>query len=1189
MSKEMIITTSPQETKVAILEEDQLVEVHIERSHEQGLVGSIYKGRVTKVLPGMQSAFVNIGLERDAFLYVSDFFEDAEEYDSIVATVEDKIEKLESSPDDAAPHPPSPAVIEIPTRLKPSQSEGTAPSISAVPQAFPERVPPIAQAAVMAQPTPVSEKAAETDTRPEPEKGSSASSGAGPGEAAQKSHNELDRQSRGRYGRRRGRRRPWERHREEPCGVQPPPVQTPPPVPAGATNPPSVVSALTPLPGESLSKFQQTAVVPEEGPPKEQESSEPKPAAAVELAVSAPPSKPEPPVVAAGESEREEDKEPRTTSLGSAASVPSWRPEAKLIPNQPEALEQVERILSMLDVPSSTLQPPAKTDTTPPSNHVDKDQVIALDVSETGTDETIIDTPVLEDTEHVLETAATMEETISLPVEEISAPVDRAPIEVPRSEEASAVEPVIPLVESRASERLESEGEPPASTPVESPGTAGSEITVLGTAGAISEPEVGRPPILGESAGLAAPIEEKGMLQRVAGLPSAEEQREQEFKAGPPEVSEFHAKNLVESLPTQPSPAAERAVPEESFLSTPPSDSSRPVASFGLPTEPVGRKEETILPLPAPRALKETGANEAAIRKPEAEAPASEPPQTGGKALELAEHSVSEPQNPPVALTAPVTSAVQSPEVKPREESRPERVAPRSEKLPASRPSPAIQRFEGRRPVPPSVQQPEVYGPPTPYEYMTDEEKVQYNTRRSPEKASAKILDSSRKLTAPQPRDYGYQRGRRGRRGRKRFGEHEAALEQVAPREEKRSTARPLIADLLREGQEILVQIAKEPLGKKGARITSHIALPGRYLVYMPTVDHIGVSRKISTDEERRRLKRVLNENRQGLPGGFIVRTAGEARSEDELKQDIRFLANTWSDIRARAEKRAAPALMHRDLGVLERILRDQLSSEFTAIRLDNETEYAKVLEFVNQFQPALVGRVKLHLKDTPIFEEYGIDHEMEKALKPKVWLKSGGYIVINQTEAMVAIDVNTGKFVGKTTRLEDTIVRTNIDAAKEVARQIRLRDMGGIIVIDFIDMEERKNRQKVIQALEEAMRHDRAPSKILSFNDFGLVALTRKRVKQSLEKTLLQPCSYCQGHGMIKSVQTVCYEIQSEAKKMAPMLDGRELRIRVHPEVARALKTSEQAVVAEIEGHTRKDVIIKADPQTHQDQFEIY
>jgi Rne/Rng family ribonuclease len=399
----------------------------------------------------------------------------------------------------------------------------------------------------------------------------------------------------------------------------------------------------------------------------------------------------------------------------------------------------------------------------------------------------------------------------------------------------------------------------------------------------------------------------------------------------------------------------------------------------------------------------------------------------------------------------------------------------------------------------------------------------------------------------------------------------------------------PMISELLREGQEILVQVSKEPLGKKGARITSHIAMPGRYLVYMPTVDHVGVSRKIGSDEERSRLKRIIHENKNGLPGGFIVRTAAEGRGEDEFVQDIRFLGNLWSDIRAKTEKKSAPALIHRDLNLVERLLRDQLSPDYRAIRLDNEAEFATVLDFVNKFQPALVNRVKLHLKDTPIFEEYGLNPEIEKALRSKVWLKSGGYIVINQTEALVAIDVNTGKFVGKSNRLEDTIVRTNVDAVHEIVRQIRLRNLGGIIVVDFIDMEEKKNRQRVMAALEEAIRADRSPSKILQFNDFGLVAITRKRTQPSLERILCRPCPTCSGSGWAKSPETISYEIQQEIKKMTHLLEGKEITVRVNPEIAKALKSGEYISINELEDLTKKDIIVKSDPLLQPEHFDIF
>ena len=398
----------------------------------------------------------------------------------------------------------------------------------------------------------------------------------------------------------------------------------------------------------------------------------------------------------------------------------------------------------------------------------------------------------------------------------------------------------------------------------------------------------------------------------------------------------------------------------------------------------------------------------------------------------------------------------------------------------------------------------------------------------------------------------------------------------------------PSISDLLKEGQEIIVQIAKEPLGQKGARITSHIALPGRFLVYMPTVDHIGVSRKIPSDEERSRLKRILQSNRAGISGGYIVRTAGEGRTEEELRADMMFLYNMWLDMRQKAERKPAPLLIHHDLNVVERVLRDQLTAAFKSIWVDNEEVYESVLRFVQRFQPLLVSRVKMYTRSTPIFDEFGITAELEKALRPKVWLKSGGYIVINQTEALVAIDVNTGKFVGKSNRLEDTIVKTNTDAIKEIVRQIRLRDLGGIIVVDFIDMDERKNRQKVMQALEEAMRADRAPYKILQFNDFGLVAITRKRVKQSLERTLCMPCPYCEGAGYVKSAQTVVGEILQEAHKIARVVEGKDVMLRVSPDVAKLLKSNQNTFLQELEEILGRTVMVKSDAQLHLEKFDL-
>jgi ribonuclease G len=411
----------------------------------------------------------------------------------------------------------------------------------------------------------------------------------------------------------------------------------------------------------------------------------------------------------------------------------------------------------------------------------------------------------------------------------------------------------------------------------------------------------------------------------------------------------------------------------------------------------------------------------------------------------------------------------------------------------------------------------------------------------------------------------------------------------------RRERHQPAITDLLSEGQEILVQIAKEPIAKKGARITSHIALPGRFLVYMPTVEHVGVSRKIESDNERHRLRKLIQTIRaeeDSPSGGFIVRTAGVGISEKDLRDDVRYLVRTWLDIRSSAEKSKAPALVHRDLDLVQRLLRDQLSDDFESIRVDSEEEYQVIVEFINRIQPRLVKRVKLYTKEQPILEAYGVQVEIDKAIKPRVWLKSGGYLVINQTEALVAIDVNTGKFVGRGSgRLEDTITRTNLEAVDEIVRQIRLRDLGGIIVLDLIDMEERRNRQKVMQALQEALRNDKSPTKVLSFNDFGLVIMTRKRVKQSLERTLCSPCPYCQGAGLVKSPQTICYELLEDARRLAKEFNGdkdnKQVTLRINPDVAKALRSSERDVMIEIEDYLGP-IDITSDPTIHQEQFDF-
>jgi ribonuclease G len=360
----------------------------------------------------------------------------------------------------------------------------------------------------------------------------------------------------------------------------------------------------------------------------------------------------------------------------------------------------------------------------------------------------------------------------------------------------------------------------------------------------------------------------------------------------------------------------------------------------------------------------------------------------------------------------------------------------------------------------------------------------------------------------------------------------------------------------------------------------------------MPTVDHIGVSRKIESREERSRLRGIVREFREahGFTGGVIVRTAAAGRPKEDIVSDLEAFHAIWLEIRRRMESSKAPATVFQEQSLVAKLLRDLLTDEFQAIRIDNPDEHARVMELVQRILPVLAPRVKLYTKPYPIFEEYGVQAEIDKALKSKVWLKSGGSIVINQTEALVAIDVNTGRYVGKKSsgRLEDTIVKTNLEAAKEIVRQIRLRDLGGIIVLDFIDMEEKKNRQKVLQAVEQELKKDRSPSKAVQVSDFGLVIITRKRVKQSLERVLTEPCPYCSGTGLIKSSATICFEILSEVRKVGPDLNGHRLLLRVNPEIARALREEEGAVLRDLRQAIGKEVTIKPDLQLHHEQFDV-
>ena len=409
-------------------------------------------------------------------------------------------------------------------------------------------------------------------------------------------------------------------------------------------------------------------------------------------------------------------------------------------------------------------------------------------------------------------------------------------------------------------------------------------------------------------------------------------------------------------------------------------------------------------------------------------------------------------------------------------------------------------------------------------------------------------------------------------------------------RDRDRSGGEP-IDKLLTAGQEIVVQVVKEPLGTKGARITCHVSIPGRFLVFMPTVEHIGVSRKIVSREQRARLRRIVRDFRaeHEMPGGVIIRTAAADRPEEDIVSDLTYFHELWSDTLEKSGSRRAPAVIHREESLVAKLLRDLLTDDFSAIRIDHRGEYRKAVKLVQRIMPDLVSRVHHYDKNFPIFEEYGVQSEIDKALRSKVWLKSGGYLVINQTEALVAIDVNTGRYVGKRTgRLEDTIVKTNLEAAKEIVRQIRLRDLGGIIVLDFIDMEERKNRQKVYQLFEREIRRDRSPSKAVQVSEFGLIITTRKRVKQSLERQLTDPCPYCSGSAVVKSTSTICFEILAELRKVSGDLNGHRIQLRVNPDVARALKSEERGVLKEIERTLDREVTLRPDAILHHEQFDV-
>jgi Rne/Rng family ribonuclease len=1049
MSKELVISASSHERRVAILEEGQLVEIYIEREKEFALVGSIYKGRVTRVLPGMQSAFVDIGLDGDAFLYVSDVFENLEDYDHghghgepqqapVAPRAASTVELLpgETIAQAAAPHEEfvheEHAPEEAPREEHASSETHESPGNFSVEQEQGE--------------TSAQEAHAEPEER-QPESNASAPQNFSPHYNPTKNYpprtgndrggrdfgrgdrgNDRGGDRGGQFNRRGGRRRggrpqggpggrnlPSSKYASPqggdrgpgPRGYEPRRPENPRPAIAPVVNEAADEPIL--LPGESLAKYRGKPVAapapaPVERPaPREieQEGHEPQPQLPEPAAPRANP--------VAGTPRRFSGSLPHWVLAEGASEAP--------IAAESAAAEESAEVANIPPTPPlSDAEAVALSASLVEAKHEETQAKAEADAVSPGAD-------LLEDPEELAE--ETSEELGASPESELSA-----------EDTADA--------EERASVRYAEAEADAAHDEAEHASAAGT---------------------------LELHSEENGAAEEHHVEEHEDEQHGEHAEQGETVESELQQGFSNEA-------DVSRAAVEDDVILLPGETRAPRSSTPGAPREEFPRQSARVDSNPRSRFQR---------------------PQRGGFGRDRGGRG-----------------------------GRPDGRGGRPDRGGRDRGGRPGQRFD-RRPSGPGGS------------------------------------------SAPQRQDRGYRGHSGGHSGPSR---------------------RPqLISEMLKAGQDVVIQIAKEPLGKKGARITSHVALPGRFLVYMPTVHHTGVSRKIVSAENRSRLRRLVSEAGNNYPGGFIVRTAAGEATDEEIRADIEFLGKTWNEIKERSEQRKAPALLHRDLDLVERMLRDYMSDDFSAIWIDNEEEYGKVVEFVSRFQPKLVNRVKLYTKEQPIFEEFGIQHELDKALRAKVWLKSGGYIVINHTEALVAIDVNTGKFVGKgSIRLEDTIVKTNIEAVKEIVRQIRLRDLGGIIVVDFIDMEERRNREKVLAALQQALDEDKAPSKALSFNEFGLVCITRKRTKQALERVLCQSCPSCSGSGMVKSIPTLCYEIQAEARKMAMAgHEGPNLTLRVHPEIAKALKTRESMLIDELEQTAHKHIIIQSDATLHWEQYDIY
>jgi ribonuclease G len=1067
MAKEICISSTPHETRLAILEDDQLAEIYYERENEYTLAGSIYNGCVTRVLPGMQSAFVDLGLERDAFLYVTDFLELEDQEET------DELEKAAVSSSSQPPREVRHGAAQ--ESGEPRNGRSGQKSDQKTTQKQEERA---------AQERPASEKPSR-DRRLliESEDESAAIEGAVPelaldSESASGTQEETSPSGAKRW---RGRRR--RRGSREAAG--------------------SPESSIGSGEGSLASTMEITEAEAEVAPE-------------IHAAAGAPTDRSS----SAGWSTRTPAETTSSPSWEAAAQEPAHRSGA---PSTPFVLPG-ESLSKYGGAPAEDAARSAAETATPARP------------ASTFKPSTLIESPLQWDGSGLL------------PGESLSRHRGRQPEPAEEAVEVETAQPFdAPRTNSLASSASDEE------EPVGEITAPGPEFVLEPKVESAPEPIA---PATADafSAGTELFDEEEFDETTETALESVTSSASATWENTDPQLDQIHlAPAEAEAHPSADEVAPEAAEPEADAAASHNVDPLPPAGFrlFGLGAKKKA-EEEAAKPVAKPASVPSVSAyapgsgliEEEIIEEEEFDAPHHH---HHGKVEEHDLDDFEEETLPTQIRTGDLGELLQEAH---------------------------LEHHIGLD-----------------LEEKAEEDEEGFEDEDEDEEASAEgqagAEGSAQEAGASQPRRDRAGRGRRGRAG---------STAQGAPggrgRGQSRRSAQmsdlPIISDLLKPGQEILVQIAKEPIAKKGARITSHIALPGRFLVFMPTVSHVGVSRKIASDEERQRLKRILIHERGEASGGFIVRTAAEGASEEDLRADLRFLLHLWSEIKQRSDTSKSPALIYHDLSLIERILRDQVSSNFSSIWVDSQDDYERIVRFLNRFSPSLVRRVKLYTKETPLFEHFGIQDEISKALRSKVWLKSGGSIVINQTEALVAIDINTGKYVGKSARLEDTIVKTNLDAVPEIVRQIRLRDLGGIIVIDFIDMDDRKNRYKVMAALEEALKSDRAPTKVLQFNDFGLVAITRKRVKQSLERTLSVPCPTCQATGMVKSPTTVCNEIYTELRKMKKHFEGEDVLLRVNPETVKVLKSNNASWLTEFEELIGKNVLVKSDATLHPEQFDI-